>query len=339
MKSLWSALKKAGTDFFEDDCMSAGAALAYYTIFSLPPLLVIVFLVASAFGVSEDTINSVVKRQLGIPVTEAVGHSPSGESGEENEKNDTQSSRETPSEDQESSSAQASTPGFGNLGLLSRLIGIGILIFSATGVFAQLQFALNRAWEVEPDPEAGGVWNFLFKRFLSLGMVVVIAFLLLVSLVLTTLIDEAVHLIQGGTPDMIMQVVGFVLNDLVTLLLATLLFAAMYKILPDAEMAWKDVWVGAAFTGFLFVVGRSLIGWYLQNSQLGSEWGSAAASMVAVLVWVYYSSLLVLFGAELTQVWANQFGSGIRPSNGAVRKVEEKHLIREPDSGAQPKPA
>jgi membrane protein len=115
-----------------------------------------------------------------------------------------------------------------------------------------------------------------------------------------------------------MLAVGIVLNNLAAFLVAMLLFAAMFKVLPDAEMAWRDVWVGAAMTALLFVIGKALIGWYVQHTDLATGWGSAAASMIGVLVWLYYSCLILLFGAELTQVWASKYGQGIEPSPGAV---------------------
>jgi membrane protein len=137
-----------------------------------------------------------------------------------------------------------------------------------------------------------------------------------------------VRWIQGPMPGSVMTVLGVVLHNGITFIVATMLFAAMFKVLPDAKTSWRDLFLGAAITALLFVVGKTLIAWYLQNSDVGSGWGSAASSMVAVLVWVYYSSLIVLFGAELTQVWANEFGRGIEPAKGAVRIVEEKRHIR-----------
>jgi membrane protein len=182
-----------------------------------------------------------------------------------------------------------------------------------------LQYALNRAWDVKPDPKrGGGVISFVFKRILSFGMVLVVAFLLLISMVLTTIIDEIVAYIQGGSPEGFALAIGIVLNNLAAFGVATLLFAAMYKVLPDAKMAWRDALIGASFTALLFIVGKALIGLYLQHTDLSSSWGSAAASMIGVLVWIYYSSLILLFGAELTQVWASQFGRGIQPAEGAV---------------------
>lgn len=169
---------------------------------------------------------------------------------------------------------------------------------------------------------------FLAKRLLSAGMIVVIAFLLLVSLVLATMLDEILQWIQGTTPSMVARTVGTILNVGLTLLIVTVLFAAMYKILPDAKIRWKDMWVASAITAVLFVIGKTAIGWYIRYSDMGSNWGGAAASMIGILVWVYYSSLIVLFGAELAQYWAREYGAGIEPSKGAVRIKEEKHHLR-----------
>jgi membrane protein len=320
--TLFKVVKRAVRDFSDDECMSSGAAIAYYAIFSIPPLLVLVFVVAGWAGISGPRIDAVVRDQLGLPMAAAKGNSQRGEADQSNEGSEDAGLGAVA----EAQKAQQ----LSGVSTFSRVMGVALLIFSATGLFAQLQFALNRAWEVEPDPAQGGVLRFVLKRVLSLGMIVVIAFLLLISLVLTTLIDEITGLLQGSSPGTVALVLGVVLNNLAVLVLATLLFAAMYKILPDAKMAWKDTWVGAGLTAVLFVIGKSVIGWYLQSSDVGASWGSAAASMVGVLIWIYYSSLLVLFGAELTQAWAKDFGSGIEPAEGAVRKVEEKRHVREP---------
>jgi membrane protein len=283
--------------------------------------LVLVFFVAHAAGVSQEQIERVVSDQIGIPMS-----AESAEGGQEEQQGATLSSVAGDASKKSEVSA---------LGPFSRIAGVVLLIFSATGVFGQLQFALNRAWEVEPDPEAGGVIKFVLKRLLSLGMIVVIAFLLLVSMVLTTLIDEISVWVFGEEPGTVGMVFGHILNHTVTLLVATLLFAALFKLLPDAKMRWKDMWVGAFITALLFVVGKALIAIYLQNADIGASWGSAAASMIGVLVWVYYTSLIVLFGAELTQAWIQLHGSGIEPANGAVRIVEEKRHVR----GGHPHPA
>jgi membrane protein len=290
MFRFFRVLKKAASDFSEDDCMSSGAAIAYYAIFSLPPLLVLIVAIAGYFGIEPDKIQKMVQSQWGVSSTSE------------------ESSANGQSEDE---------PKAKDFGIVSRIVGGAILLFSATGLFAQLQYALNRAWEVKPDPKQGGIWAFITKRLLSFGMVVVVAFLLLVSFVLTTIIDELIAMVRGA-PDESALALGYVLNNLAAFVVATLLFAAMFKVLPDVKMAWKDVFVGAAFTGLLFVIGKTLIGLYLQHSDLGSGWGDAAASMIGVLVWMYYSCLILLFGAELTQVWASEYGRGIQPAPGAI---------------------
>jgi membrane protein len=299
MGRLFRSLKKAASDFSEDDCMSSGAAIAYYAIFSLPPLLVLLLMIAGYFGVEPERIQAAVQNQWGVASAK-----------------DTDKSTEEVKSNQEGEEKEEPKPS--QFGILSRVVGGAILLFSATGLFAQLQYALNRAWEVKPDPKQGGIWAFITKRVLSFGMVLVVAFLLLISLVLTTIIDELVALLPGSAPEGPALAVGIVLNNLAAFVVATLLFAAMYKVLPDAKMAWKDAFVGACMTAILFVIGKALIGWYLQHSDLASGWGSAAASMIGILVWIYYSSLILLFGAELTQVWASDYGRGIEPAPGAV---------------------
>ncbi|HEX2474940.1 MAG TPA: YihY/virulence factor BrkB family protein [Lacipirellulaceae bacterium] len=292
MFRFFRVLKKAASDFSEDDCMSTGAAIAYYAIFSLPPLLVLIVAIAGYFGIKPDKMQKLVQNQWGVSSS-----SESSSSSNQSQKEDEPKARD--------------------FGLVSRIVGGAILLFSATGLFSQLQYALNRAWEVKPDPKKGGIWAFITKRILSFGMVVVVAFLLLISFVLTTVIDELIAWLHGA-PEESALAIGYILNNLAAFVVATLLFAAMFKVLPDAKMAWKDAFVGAAFTGLLFVIGKTLIGLYLQHSDLGSGWGDAAASMIGVLVWMYYSCLILLFGAELTQVWASEYGRGIQPAPGAV---------------------
>lgn len=335
MKKLFTALKSAGQDFIDDECMASAAAIAYYTIFSLPPLLVLVFFTAGVFGVSQEQVARVAKEQVGIPVTSVSNPASGGvrsnaqESDSQSPESSNGSSASAGDLEAVAGRAQESTSPVSGLGPLSRIIGIALIIFSATGVFGQLQTALNRAWEVEPDPEQGGVFSFLMKRLLSLGMIAVIAFLLLVSLVVSAMVDEITGWVLGSSAGTVSTVVGMLVNMLITLSVATLLFAAMYKILPDANLQWRDTWIGAGMTALLFVIGKILISWYLQSAQAGADWGAAAGSLIAVLVWVYYTSLIVLFGAELTQVWANLHGRYIAPEAGAVKKKEEKRYVRE----------
>jgi membrane protein len=294
--------KKAFHDFSEDDCMSSAAAMAYYAVFSLPPLLALVVAIAGYFRVEPEQIQSLVQDQWGV-----ASASDQQQAGEKPDRDD-----EKRSNDQHSRSRG------GIWDTVMRIIGGIILVFSATGLFAQLQYTLNRAWEVKPDPKRGGVLAFLGKRVLSLGMILVVVFLLLISMLLTTVIDELIAYVQGNPADPTTIVLGISLNNVVAYVVATLLFAAMFKVLPDAEIAWRDVWFGAAVTGLLFVIGKTLIAMYLKNSDTASAWGDAAAALIGVLVWMYYSSIIVLFGAELTQAWATEHGRAIEPAPGAV---------------------
>jgi membrane protein len=308
-KGMGRVLKGTGSEFVSDDCMASGAAIAYYTIFSLPSLLAIVFAIALQFW-SEDTVNQVIQSQLGLPLAEGENSAESpGEGGS------LATIAQRAQSDQEEKKAW-----------WAQIIGIAILLISASGVLAQLQASLNRAWNVEPDPNAGGFKNFILKRALSFGMLVVIGLLLLVSLVLTTLLDEFTRWLEGG----VLEGATFILLGLVNYLLAwglaTLLFAAAFKILPDARIQWRDVWVGALATGLLFVIGKSLIAWYLNYSHAGSSWGTAAASLVGILIWVYYSSLIILLGAEFTQQWALAYGSGLKAAPGARLVTQEKNV-------------
>lgn len=313
MNRIIELFKTAGRDFIEDDCMSSGAAIAYYTIFSLPPLLAIVFMVTTSLGFSEEQVSTLIKQELGLPVSDH-GQNPQSQQHSDDSKSESTSSGSDPG-----------PLGLGQLGTVSKIVGALVLLFSAAGVFGQLQFSLNKAWEVKPDPKQGGIWNFLTKRVLSIGMVVVIGFLLLVSLVVTTVLDEVLKWIWGASSGG--QVVGLLINELVAFAAATVLFATMFKVLPDARIRWADVWAGAAVTALLFVAGKFLIGWYLESSHVGSDWGTSATSVIGALVWVYYSSLIVLYGAELTQVRAKQLGHAIQPVSGAEKVVIEERAV------------
>ncbi|WP_417380245.1 YihY/virulence factor BrkB family protein [Gimesia sp.] len=310
---LRNVLKQTGSEFMSDECMGSGAAIAYYMIFSLPPLLAIVFAVATQFW-SAERVTTVINSQLGLPIEQTVSQSDSSSSS---------------STFNLTSVAERAQPGpKPEHPWWSRILGIGILVFSASGVLAQLQGALNKAWNVEPDPSQSGLRSFIKKRLISLGMLVVIGLLLLVSLVLTTFMDEFTRWTQDGALTGGMLAGMMVINSILTLGLATILFAATFKVLPDAQINWNDVFIGAGVTAFLFVIGKTGIGWYLQFSEAGSSWGSAATSMIGILIWVYYSSLIILLGAEFTQNWAIEFGSGLKPAPGAILVTEEKNYHR-----------
>ena len=309
------SVKQAASEFIADDCMSSGAAIAYYAIFALPPLLVMVFMIASFAGISPDRINRVLKQQLGIPTSTA-------ENADADQSPDEKSSANDDSR-LESVADRAKSAQLGGVGTFGQVAGVLMLIFAATGLFSQLQFALNRAWNVEPNPEQTGITRYFIKRLFSLGMIVVMALLLLLSMIFSALITHIMHFVHGASPDLVAQVLGIVLDNLLTFGLGTLLFAAVFKILPDAQMQWRDTWLGAAVTAGLFLLGKALIAWYMQRVNLGASWGDAAGSIIAILAWLYYTSLIVLFGAELTQVWAKRSGRGTQPAKGA-RAIDSK---------------
>jgi membrane protein len=200
-------------------------------------------------------------------------------------------------------------------GMISTVVGIVALIFGAGGVVGQLQTSLNTIWGVAPKP-GQGIWGFVRQRFVSFTMVLGIGFLLLVSLAVTAFVTGLTQMMGawfGGT-----AVLAHVLDLLVSLVLITVLFAMIYKVLPDVHIQWRDVWIGAALTSILFTIGKYLIGLYLGTSGVSSTYG-AAGSLITVLLWVYYSSLIFFLGAELTQVYASRYGSGVAPSENAEK--------------------
>jgi membrane protein len=293
-------VKQSVRDFMDDDCPSMAAALSYYTVFSLPPLLVLILLLLGALLDPQD-VQGALERQIQGLMGPAGGAQV------------------------RTILATADRPGSG--GLLTTVLGIGALVLGATGAFGQLQAALNKTWEVQPDPEQGGFKSFVLKRVFSFGMVLGLAFLLLVSLVISAVLsafgDALGSMLPGGVSEPILQGVNF----LVSFGVIALLFGAMFKILPDARVAWRDVWVGAIVTAFLFTVGKFLIGFNLGRSNPGEAFG-AAGSLAVMLVWIYYSCMILLLGAEFTQTWAEWKGAGIEPEKGAVRAVREKRLVR-----------
>ena len=282
IRNLFSAVKETFTEFLDDDCMTLAGALAYYTALSFAPLMVLVLSVGAALGYGDEIIEQ-VKNLMG---GDAVG-------------------------DITDEVTRDSKDPFGELTSVSGVISLLALFFSASGVFAQLQASLNRVWDVKAAPSAGWL-DWVRKRLLSLGMVLTIAFLLLISLVITGLITG---LTGSGTddPSVLWQAVNFV----VSVALLTLLFALMFKVLPDVLIDWRHVWIGAAVTAVLFTIGKTLIGMYIAMSGTGSAYG-AAGSLIALLVWVFYSAVILFLGAEATQVYTRRTGGHIRPDQHAV---------------------
>ncbi len=302
LNGVGGIVKAAAKDFGEDECAVRAAALAYYTVFALPPLLILLIMVAGLIWDPQDVQQALETQFAGLM----------GESG----------ARQI-----HEMIAQADRPGSG--GVLATLASVGGLVFGATGAFLQLQGALNRAWEVQPDPEQGGLKRFVMKRLFSLGMVLGVGFLLAVSLALTAGVSAVGGALGTGIPALLLHALNFALAFAVL----TLLFAATYKILPDAEIGWRDVLVGALVTGLLFTAGKFALGFYLGRSSPGDAFGAAGA-LAVVLVWAYYAGMILLFGAEFTQQWAGRRGRGIRPEEGAVRVVENAEHVRGSESGA-----
>lgn len=278
----WTLLQQTWNDWLEDNAPTLGAALAYYSAFSLAPLVLIVLgLVGLILG--EEAARGEFQHQLqslvGPQVAEAV----------------------------QATVAQARQPG---RGIAATLIGGVTLLIGASGVFGQLQNSLNIIWEVERPPDRG-VWGMLQDRFLSFTLVLGTAFLLLISLILSAAINMLGKWVGGvlPAPELLLQGANFALSFGIT----TLLFAMIFKWVPDAQIAWKDVWLGAVLTALLFTLGKWGLGIYLGRSAVGSGFG-AAGSLVLVLVWVYYSSQVLFFGAEFTQAHAQAAGRRVTTS-------------------------
>ncbi len=278
----WGVIKKAG-GWVENKVPRLSAALAYYTILSVAPLLVIALAVAGlVFGRAAvegqlvGQMKGLVGEQGGAAIQEMIKH--------------------------------ASNPGSG---ITALVVGIIVLLVGASGVFAELQDGLNTVWGVQPRP-GRAVWTIIRERFLSMLMVLGVCFLLLVSLAVSAALAALTNFVGLGHGGVWGQVLSFCISFGVI----TLLFAMIFKVLPDAEVAWGDVWVGALATAFLFTVGKLLIGLYLGHASVGSAYG-AAASLVVFVVWVYYSAQILYFGAEFTKAYANRFGSHIRPADNA----------------------
>ncbi len=268
---------KTAKDSLEDDVLSMAAAIAYYTIFSLPPLLVTTVLVAGAvFG------GETVRDALFGQVDSLVGPEGAAAIGE-----------------------MLDNAGELAGGIEARILGIGILLFGASVSFIQLQKSLNRAWGVED--QGGGVKGLITKRLLSFGMVLTIGFFLLVSLALSAFLTAIGNVASGFAPSGLMRLGMQAANFALSLGIITALFALLFRYLPDLHLKWREVLPGALFTAVLFTIGKTLIGLYLGTANPGSAFG-AAGSLALVLVWIYYSALIVLVGAEFTQAWAKQFG-------------------------------
>jgi membrane protein len=279
------------SEWNEDKAPRLAAALSYYTVFAIAPLLVIAIAIAGAV-LGESSARTQVIGQIGAFL------GPEGAQGID---------------------AMLSAADRPTLGTFAGIIGAVLLLFGAAGFFGQLQDALNTIWEVAPKPDRG-IWGTIKDRFFSFSMVLGTGFLLLVSLVLTTALNGAGRVLVGDAFEqtMIWQVINFLVSSLIT----WGLFALIFKFVPDVKVTWKDVALGAALTAVLFIIGRYIISAYLANAATASAYG-AAGSLVILLLWVYYSAQILFLGAEFTQVYAQRYGSQIEPADNAVALSEE----------------
>lgn len=284
LRNIYGLLKQTVNEWLDDRGFTRSASLSYYTVFSIAPLLLIATAVAG-FVFGREAVTGQLQRELEGMV---------GESGA------------TAIQEMMKS---ASKPG---AGIVASILGIVMLVVGATGAFVELQDTLNDMWGVDKN-ESAGIMGFLRARVLSLAMVLVIAFLLLVSLVVSTGLSAMGAYSAQALPAW--QITLQIVNLLVSFAVITLLFAAIYKVLPNVKIAWRDVWLGAAFTSALFGIGKLLIGLYLGKSSASSSYG-AAGSFAVLLIWINFSSMLIFFGAEFTQV-LSRARRGIKDKGGS----------------------
>jgi membrane protein len=297
MKSFWRIAKNAATEFIADSGMKLSAALAYYTIFSIGPVLIIIISLAGIFYGKEAVqgkiyyqINGLVGNSAAIQIQDII---------------------------QNIEKSQLSASG--------AVIGVIVLLIGATGVFTEIQDSINYIWSIKAKPKRGFL-KLIVNRLISFSLIISFGFVMLVSLIINAVVDllqERLERYFDTFTVVIFQGVNYVL----LFAIISVLFAIIFKVLPDATIRWRDAFIGAAFTALLFLVGKFLIGYYLAHSSIGATYG-AAASFVLLLLWVYYTSVILFYGAEFTKVYTLNFGSGIQPDKTAVfiLKREAKEL-------------
>jgi membrane protein len=276
LSAAWNICKDTVLAFIDDGALSRGAAIAFYTVTSIAPVLLIVIAIAGlAFGhdAAQNAITAQLSGLMGQQTAEVL------------------------------QTAVASAAGKSS-SILATIIGIGTLLVTASGVFGEMQTALNAIWKAKPRGTT--VSRLIRARAASLGLVAAMGFLLMVSLVVSTLLTAVGNYLDSILP--FGKIVLTVLNGVLSIVLISLLFAAVYKVLPDRNLKWSDVAVGAVVTAVLFTIGKSLISWYIGSSAVASSFG-AAGGLIVLLLWVYYSAQIFLLGAEFTKIWAEKHGS------------------------------
>lgn len=308
LKKLWNIIKLSFSDFFSDRILKLSAALAYYTIFSLPGLLIIIIWVSDIFyghqaveGKVYGQIASLVGSDAAAQIQQTIRNAAlSGESK------------------------------------VATIVGLVTLIIGATSVFGEIQDSINLIWKLKSKPKKGKGWlKMIINRLLSFSIVISLGFLLLVSLVLNSLMDIFIDRLTHVFPHTEV-IVAYIFNLLLNFLITSLLFGLIFKVLPDARIKWKNVRAGAFATAILFMAGKFLIGFYLGQTRMSSAYG-AAGSIIVVLLWVYYSAIILYFGAVFTRAYAIQTGSHIYPNNYAVwvEQVEvetQQSLQKQPET-------
>ncbi len=301
LRKYFDVLKKAGHAFVDDNALKLSASLSYYMVFAMGPIILIVITVADSFFNREE-----VQGKVYAELSKMLG----------------------PEAAVQIESIMANTQG-SHESTVGAIIGIVALVFGATGVFGEIQDSINYIWSVKAKPQRGWV-RFLINRLLSFSIIISMGFILLVALVINALMDllseRLMRFFSEGTIYLF-----YAVNLLLIFTVITLLFAAIFRLLPDARIRWKDAFVGASFTAVLFLLGKFLIGLYLGNSNIGIVYGTAA-SVIFILLWVYYSSVILYFGAEFTRMYAIMIGGGIKPDKTAVFIIK-KEAREIPESG------
>lgn len=306
--NIFSLLKETFQEWNSDDPFRHSAVIAYYAIFSLPALLIIIVNAAGKiFG--KEAIEGEIQGQIGSMIGQDAA---------------------SQVQDMIASASQMDNSA------IAIVIGVATLLFGATGVFVQLQQSLNKVWEVEANPDAG-LKKLAIDRATSLGVILAIGFLLLISLVISAALAILNGWLQRILPEF-MLVLIHIINLVVSIGIITVLFALIYKVLPDVVMKWRFVWLGALVTAILFTIGKFALGFYFGKAEPGSTYG-AAGSVILIMLWVNYSALIMLFGAEFTQVYARRKGERIEPSSHARRSAEYrlKEMQREKEENSQQK--
>lgn len=289
IRNTWKIIKQSFSDFFASHGLKLSASLAYFTVFALPGLLIFIIWFSNFFYGRDIVEGSLFGQLEGL-----VGHS-AALSVEE--------------------AIQYTTSGTHST--IATIIGIGTLIFAALGIFSEIQDSINFIWKLKAKPKKGfGFLKMLFNRLLSFSMIVVLGFILLVSLFVNGTMDVILNRLMEHYPQLTVVLV-YVLNIIFTYLIATLIFAAIFKILPDARIRWRHVWIGAFVTAAMFMLGRFLLSYYLSHTQWGNTYGTAG-SIVIILLWVYYSAMILYFGASFTHAYVLYKGQRIYPNNYAV---------------------